>query len=418
MQKTWDRPLKPTGSHVKSPKHLSMLWENAQLMRIDEVYADQVYEEPEYIQILDSVPSVKIRFHAVSITSKRMKYNYILEGHDEDWIETWDEETRYENLPIGEYTFRVIAANDAPVYSEKPAEMKLSVVPDPRDQVISELEKKVRARTKELTKSNEELQTEIKKRRHAEEGLQHQLELQKKAAKELEERTEELSRTNQELDAFVYTVSHDLKAPLVSLNGFSQLLIQECEGQIGENGAMYVERIGKNSQRMENLINDLLELSRIGRIKGKEEMVSIGEVISESADEFAIQLEEKKTKLVVKDEMPTIFCDRMRMSQVFTNLMSNANKFMGEDNSSPTIELGYKDQSSCHTFYVKDNGIGIDKEYHEKIFQSFQRLDDVKTEGSGIGLSIVKKIVEGFGGRIWVESEKGKGATMYFTLPK
>ncbi len=98
--------------------------------------------------------------------------------------------------------------------------------------------------------------------------------------------------------------------------------------------------------------------------------------------------------------------------------MSNANKFMGETNSNPIIELGYDDHNGYHTFYVKDNGIGIGEEYHEKVFQSFQRLDDIKTEGTGIGLSIVKKIVESFGGSIWVESRKGEGTKMCFTLPE
>ena len=115
--------------------------------------------------------------------------------------------------------------------------------------------------------------------------------------------------------------------------------------------------------------------------------------------------------------MPTVKCDRTRMGQVFVNLISNASKFMGQNNEEPIIEVGYDGQDSCHKFYVRDNGIGIDKEYHEKIFHVLQRLNDIKTEGTGVGLAIVKKIVESFGGEIWVDSAKGKGTTMYFTVP-
>jgi signal transduction histidine kinase len=197
--------------------------------------------------------------------------------------------------------------------------------------------------------------------------------------------------------------------------------MREYDDRLDENGKMYIDRIQRNSERMATLIDDLLELSRIGRIKGEEELVDISDVISDVADELASQLEERGTKLIVKDKMPAIWCDRTRMSQIFANLISNANKYTGEDNAHPTVEVGYvgyEGQDNYHTFYVKDNGIGIDKEYHEKIFQIFQRLDDIQTEGTGVGLTIVKKIVGNFGGEIWVDSAKGEGTTVYFTMPR
>jgi signal transduction histidine kinase len=255
-------------------------------------------------------------------------------------------------------------------------------------------------------------------RKRAEEELQHRLEVGERIAKELAEKTAELSRSNEELDAFVYTVSHDLKAPVVSLQGFSSLLMKEYEDRLDENGKMYIERIQKNSERMGILIENLLELSRIGRAKGQEELVNISDVISDVVNELVSQLEERGTRLIVEDQMPTIRCDCTRISQIFANLMSNANKFMGEDNEDPTIEVGYDDRDGYYRFYVKDNGVGIDEEYHAKIFQIFQRLNDVETEGTGVGLAIVKKIVESLGGKIWVDSAKGKGTTIYFTVPK
>ena len=254
--------------------------------------------------------------------------------------------------------------------------------------------------------------------RSSREALQRQLEVEERFARELAEKAKELSQSNAELDAFVYTVSHDLKAPVVSLQGFSSLLMKDYEDSLDDIGKMYIERIQRNSEHMGILIDDLLELSRIGRIKGKEELVNVSGVIPDVTIDLASQLEERGTRLIVKDEMPTIQCDRTRVSQIFANLISNANKFMGEDNTDPTIEVGYDGQDSCHTFYVRDNGIGIDEEYHGKIFQMFQRLEDIQTEGTGVGLAIVKKIVENWGGKIWVDSAKGKGTIMYFTVPK
>jgi len=235
---------------------------------------------------------------------------------------------------------------------------------------------------------------------------------------ELEQEVSKRERINEELNSFVFTVSHDLKTPLVTLNGFSAILKQDYGDQLGEDGNMYVERIQKNSEHMGTLIQDLLDLSRVGRIVGKPELVNIKNEISEIADGLSHQLRERGTRFVVKDEMPELWLDRTRIRQVFTNLISNANKFMGDENADPTIEVGYGSQNGYHKFYVKDNGIGIDEEYHDKIFQMFQRLEDIAVEGTGVGLAIVKKIVNFLGGEIWVDSAVGKGATMYFTLPK
>jgi len=255
-------------------------------------------------------------------------------------------------------------------------------------------------------------------RKKAHQALQHQLEVEEQMTRELENKTRELSRSNEELNSFAYTVSHDLKAPVVSLQGFSSLLLEGYKDSFDDTGRLYVERIMKNSERMGTLIDDLLELSRIGRIKGQEQLVDISELVSDIASDFSPQLDSKGAKLTITGEMPKVRCDRTRISQVFANLIGNANKFMGDDNDNPTIEVGYESQNGNHLFFVKDNGIGIDKEHHAKIFQIFQRLNDVEVEGTGVGLAIVKKIVENFGGKIWVDSEKGKGTTMYFTVPK
>jgi len=256
--------------------------------------------------------------------------------------------------------------------------------------------------------------TELKR---AEEALQHRLEVEERITAELEEKTEELSRSNEELNALLYTIAHDVKAHATSFQILSALLANDCGDEIDENGRVYIHRIRKNSEHMGTLIEGILELSSIGKAKVREQSVDISALISDVADELAPELEKRGTRLIVKDGMPELRCDRAGVRQIFANLISNASKFMGEDNGEPMIEVGYDGLDSYHKFYVKDNGIGIDEEYHEKIFQVLQRLNDIEAEGTGVGLTIVKKIVENLGGEIRVDSAKGKGTTMYFTVP-
>ena len=278
---------------------------------------------------------------------------------------------------------------------------------------------------------------------------------QKDISEELQKSYALLDEKNKELESFVYTVSHDLKAPLVSLEGFASILLDNYKESSDETGQLYLSRIQANVEKMGNLIQDLLELSRIGRIVHDYESVDVTEIIKEAVETLEIQLSERGTEWVVQEDLPTITCDRVRIKQVFENLIDNANKFMGEENDKPKIEIGFDTQVSgsrfgatqprgfhvenlpilgipqsgtdadgekedFFEFFVKDNGIGIQKEYHEKVFDLFARLGDVEVEGTGVGLAIVKKIVETHGGKIWLDSEVGNlsGTTVYFTLPK
>jgi signal transduction histidine kinase len=142
------------------------------------------------------------------------------------------------------------------------------------------------------------------------------------------------------------------------------------------------------------------------------------DIVNEVAAELQASFKEKGIEVIVTNDLPTIQCDRERIAQVFQNLLTNAIKYMG-DTKNPTIEIGYDDNGNFHRFYVRDSGIGIDPKYHQKIFKMFRRSKEVGgAEGTGLGLAIVEKIVKSHGGKAWVESEKGKGATFYFTLPK
>ncbi|MBU1912608.1 MAG: HAMP domain-containing protein [Candidatus Omnitrophica bacterium] len=240
----------------------------------------------------------------------------------------------------------------------------------------------------------------------------------KERTQQLAEANEALGRTNKELDDFTYIVSHDLKEPLRGVKAFSKLLIEDYSGKLDDEGKEYLKTISDSSARMTRLIEDLLNLSRIGRIKNVEPDINLNEVLSDVQKNLVYALEERKVELTIKPDFPKVMCDRIRISEVFSNLVSNAIKYTKKD-IRPVIEIGWSDKKDFYEFYVKDNGIGIEKQYYDKVFQIFQRLyAKGEYEGTGAGLTIVKKIVENHSGKIWVESEIDAGSTFYFTLPK
>ncbi|HAZ09612.1 MAG TPA: hypothetical protein DCY56_00690 [Candidatus Omnitrophica bacterium] len=235
---------------------------------------------------------------------------------------------------------------------------------------------------------------------------------------QLAEANDALGRTNKELDDFTYIVSHDLKEPLRGVKAFAKLLIEDYSGKLDNEGKEYLKTISDSSARMTRLIEDLLNLSRIGRQKNIEPNIDLNELLSDVKKNLVYALEERKVDLNVKPDFPKVTCDKIRISEVFSNLVSNAIKYTKKD-IRPVIEIGWSDKKDLYEFYVKDNGIGIEKQYYDKIFQIFQRLHAKgEYEGTGAGLTIVKKIVENHGGKIWVESEVGKGSVFYFSLPK
>jgi PAS domain S-box-containing protein len=229
---------------------------------------------------------------------------------------------------------------------------------------------------------------------------------------------EELRRINEELNNFVDMVSHDLKNPIMSIQGFCFLLLERYKEQLADRGRRYVDQIQTSVDQMQLLVSDLLELSRVGRVVSTMEEVSSADIVRKAAISLKGRLEAKGVELVVGDNLPKIYCDPGRMYQVIENLLINAEKFMG-NTAPPRIEIGYKDVGDAHCFYVRDNGIGIDPRHHRKIFEMFCRLEEIgDAEGTGLGLAIVERVLKSHGGRIWVESQKGRGATFYFTLPK
>lgn len=224
------------------------------------------------------------------------------------------------------------------------------------------------------------------------------------------------SRT-QELESFVYTVSHDLKSPVVSMQGMASMLLQNHNKELNEKARHYVDRIIFNANYMEELILGLLTLSRIGRSPKALKTAEVREVLDEILTLHKEDLRRKKIEVIIEPSLPHFSFDHLHLTQIFQNLITNAAKFMGEQ-PRPKIEIGGREEEAYVEFHVKDNGIGIDPSYHEKIFGIFQRLKEVEVEGTGVGLSIVKKIIDLAGGRIWIESKKGSGAAFLFQLPR
>lgn len=226
-----------------------------------------------------------------------------------------------------------------------------------------------------------------------------------------------LERSNKELDDFTYIVSHDLKEPLRSLDAFSRFLQEDYQEQLKDEGRQYLDRIRKNASRMQALIEDLLAVSRLSRRPNEFQRVAIGEVLEEVKQRFEYAMQQKPVEVVAVNELPTLLCDRVRMGEVFANLISNAIKY--NDKPACRIEIGCRLIEGWYQFSVKDNGPGIEPQYFEKVFEIFQRLgkrDD--QEGTGIGLTIVKKIVGLHKGKVWIESTPGQGTTFSFTIPQ
>lgn len=229
---------------------------------------------------------------------------------------------------------------------------------------------------------------------------------------------EQFQRTNRELKNFASVVSHDLKSPIMTIQGFAsrlrKKLPEESEGRVGR----YIEQIMASADRMELLVTDLLALSKSGRVVSTLREVPFSEIVRSVTLGLRDRLEEEGINLMVADRFPPVRCDRERICQVFENLLVNSIRSLGTTRN-PRIEIGFEEGTAFQTFFVRDNGVGIDAKHHRKIFEMFYRVKGTEEkEGTGLGLPIVERIVRGHGGKVWVKSEKGKGATFYFSLPR
>jgi len=247
-------------------------------------------------------------------------------------------------------------------------------------------------------------------------GISRDITERKLAEVEREKLINDLEARNAELERFTYTVSHDLKSPLVTIQGFLGLLEQDALAGDIDRLKHDSQRIKEATSKMQKLLGELLELSRIGRMMNQPEEVDFTEIVQEALKIVEGQIKNRKVQVTVATGFPVIYGDKARIVEVMQNLIDNACKYMG-DQSSPQIEIGHTvGQNSKTIFYVRDNGMGIDPDYHELVFGLFNKLD-AQTEGSGIGLALIKRIIEVHGGRIWIKSEgTGRGTTFFFTF--
>jgi PAS domain S-box-containing protein len=237
----------------------------------------------------------------------------------------------------------------------------------------------------------------------------------KEAEKMLKLKLEELRRSNEELEQFAYVSSHDLQEPLRMISSYLQLLQRRYQGKIDEKADKYIYFAVDGAARMQVLINDLLEFSRVTTRAGEPEPIDSELVLKQSLSNLDLYIKQNRAT-VSHDTLPEVMADSTQLAQVFQNLIANGIKFHGEE--APQIRISAERKTNEWLFSVQDNGIGIDPQYSDKIFEVFKRLHNKEEyPGTGIGLAVCKKIVERHGGRIWVESELGKGSTFYFTLP-
>lgn len=252
----------------------------------------------------------------------------------------------------------------------------------------------------ELRQINEELENRVRER-----------------TRELELSYVDLKRSNAELDDFAYIVSHDLKEPLRSIHSFSGFLLEDYRDRLDEEGQSHLDIVMQSTKRMQSLLDDLLIYSRVGRAELAMQPTDLIRVTTEIVADMRVLLEEKNARVLVNENLPTVVCDHVRIGEVFRNLIQNSIKY--NDSEEKIVEVSWiSDGNGIPVFFVRDNGIGIREKHLENIFKIFKRLHgrDKYGGGTGSGLTIVRKIVERHGGKIWVESEFGKGSTFYFTL--
>ncbi|MEM7587438.1 MAG: ATP-binding protein, partial [Acidobacteriota bacterium] len=368
-----------------------------------------------------------VTFHYAALnfrSPESNRYAYMLEPFDETWNLVGSSRTAtYTNLDPGEYVFRVKGSNNSGVWNDEGRTLRLIVEPPYWKTwwfralvglvIVAAISGVQELRTRAIRDHNRALQAEIAER--------HRVEAERATLMvAMEEKHSELEAQNAELERFTYTVSHDLKSPLVTIQGFVGLLAKDARAGNLERMETDISRIKQAAGMMKRLLDELLELSRIGRIANPSETVGLSEVARCAVSQLPAKLGSRSVTLRVADDMPEVVVDRLRLQEVFQNLVENALKFMG-DQAAPRIEVDARRQGEEVLCWVRDNGIGIDPRYHERVFGLFERLEGHRSgqpiEGTGVGLALVKRIVEVHGGRVWIESPgPDRGSTFFFTI--
>ena len=328
------------------------------------------------------------------------QYAYMMEGFEKDWNYVGDRHfVTYTSLRSGSYIFRVKASNNDGVWNEEGVSLRIKIKPPFWDTwafrlitsmiLVFAIYRIYRYRIHSMQKMNRRLEQRVR------------------------ERTAELQISNEELEAFAYSISHDLRSPLRSMQGFSSIILEEYQSKLDDQAVNYLKRITSASQYMDHLIDDLLKLSRISRTSLIRETIHISQIAEKAASKIKSEKPDSKAEFVITPDL-TASADKYLIRLALDNLLSNAWKFSSK-NTKARIEFGHLKKEEGDVFFVKDNGIGFDMKFSDKLFEPFQRLN-VDFEGTGIGLTTVERIIRRHGGEIWAEGKEGKGATFYFTL--
>ena len=398
-------------------RELSTVWQPGPTIYLTGVQANEEALDFYESQTL-SFKQNNLSFHFVGLSYKSLgdlKYRYRLKGIDSKWIYTTALEARYGELPPGQYTFEVYAIGRDGMESAAPVSFNFSVTPHfsmhPLFIVVVFLLlfslAVLLGYSFRAIRQRRSLQLLVDEKTHA---LNERLE-------ELAETNQQLKRSNDELEEFARAASHDLKSPLRNVASFVQLLERRAGSKLSPDELEYIEMAVRGTKSMERIINDLLAMSRVGRDSEEDEFLSFASVIDQILEENQAFLEAKNARVVVETGFPLLRFNPTNARQLLQNLIINGITY--NDSRQPMVRLGCVHQGKVYQFYVKDNGIGISKEYEDKVFALFQRLHNVQEyPGTGIGLAICKKIVESNQGQIWFESAPGSGTTFYFTLPE
>ncbi len=403
---------------------------------------------------------------------EKNKFAYKLEGFNDDWTYLNNNLSAvYTNLDPGSYTFRVKASNNDGLWNEEGA--TLTIIKEAAFwqtwwfrglclictailiwSGVKVYTKNIHQNNLALTKYNDDLNAEIAERKRIEKALQEreqymevlvkqrtkELEIKKdevevlldkikirneeleviveKRTQRLRESNSELMRSNEDLEQFAYIASHDLQEPLRIIGNFTGLLKRRYKNKLDSEALEYIDFTVDGVRRMSGLIKSILTYSRVGRKEGDYSFVSLDKTIESKLSDLSHVIKERNVEINIAT-LPKVFCEQSQIGMIFYNLINNAIKFNKSER--PKVDVSYieEENSNFWTFAVKDNGIGISKEYQDRIFEIFRRLHAKKDyEGTGIGLALCKKIILRHGGKIWIESEPDKGATFFFSIHK
>jgi ligand-binding sensor domain-containing protein/signal transduction histidine kinase len=358
--------------------------------------------ETDMITLTHKDDIFSIEFAALHFNSpQNNQYAYRLEGFEEEWnyVNSEQRTVSYTNMDPGSYTFRVKGSNNDGIWNEKGSSLKIIIAPPFWQtwwfRILSIILIGVLIITSFNIRTNR-----IRK---------HNMELEKHVS----QRTAELETTNKELEAFTYSVSHDLRAPLRGMSGFCTLLLEDYSKILDRQGKNYLNRINMAAENMGHLIDDLLKLSRLVRSELKFEIVNLSALAQTVVEELTQANPKRDIKITIADNL-YVKGDPSLLQIVLRNLFDNAWKFTSK-NAKASIEFGKTNYKNKPVFFIKDNGIGIDMKYSDKLFEPFQR-QQTEFEGTGVGLATIKRIIQKHGGKIWAEGKVNKKAIFYFTL--